>query len=100
MEKGGCVYIITNKNHTTLYIGVTSDLIRRIHEHKSKVYRKNFSYRYNLEKLVYYEVYTSIEEAIDREKQLKGGSREKKLDLINKLNPEWKDLYDDIIESW
>ncbi len=73
MEKGGCVYIITNKNHTTLYTGVTTDLITRIHEHKNNVYRKGFSCRYNLEILLYYETYPSINEAIVREKKLKGG---------------------------
>jgi putative endonuclease len=100
MEKGGCVYIITNKNRTTLYIGVTSDLITRIYEHKNKIYQKGFSYRYNLEILLYYETCSSIEEAIAREKKLKSGSRKQKLDLINKINPEWKDLYENILNMW
>jgi putative endonuclease len=99
MEKGGCVYIITNKNQTTLYIGVTSDLITRIYEHKNKIYQNSFSYRYNLEILLYYETYSSIDEAIAREKQLKSGSRKQKEELINKINPEWKDLYKNILET-
>ncbi len=96
MERGGFVYIITNKNNTTLYTGVTSRLRDRIWEHKSKKYTKSFSARYNLVKLLYYEFHSRIEEAIDREKQLKGGSRKKKEDLINKFNPDWIDLFDQI----
>ncbi|MDZ4757026.1 MAG: GIY-YIG nuclease family protein [Bacteroidota bacterium] len=96
MERGGSVYIITNKNHTTLYIGVTSNLIARISEHRNKKNPKSFSARYNLEKLVYYESFHSIEEAIVREKKLKGWVRRKKEDLLNSINPEWKDLYEDL----
>ncbi len=83
-----------------MYIGVTSDLITRIHEHKTKVFSKSFSHRYNLEKLIFYEIYPSIEEAIVREKQLKEGSRKQKLSLINAMNPGWKDLYEDIMNNW
>jgi putative endonuclease len=83
MKHGGCVYIMTNKHHTTLYIGVTSDLVSRILEHRQEVYPRSFTARYNLHKLVYYEGFSSIEGAIDLEKQLKGGSRKKKIDLIN-----------------
>ena len=79
---------------------MTSDLITRIDQHKTKMYKKSFSHKYNLEKLVYYEAFDFIEEAIEREKQLKAGSRKKKVDLINKINPEWKDLYKDIITTW
>lgn len=86
------IYIITNKNHTTLYIGVTSNLPGRILQHKQKKYRKSFSARYNLEKVVYWEAFQEIGDAIGREKQLKGGSRQKKLDLINARNPAWLDL--------
>jgi len=96
MEKGGCIYIVTNTHHTTLYIGVTSDLYSRMVEHREKVFPKSFSARYNLNKLVYYELFHSIEEAIDREKQLKGGSRKKKEELINTFNTEWKDLFEEI----
>jgi putative endonuclease len=100
MEKGGSIYIIANKNNTTLYVGVTSNLITRIDQHKNKTYHKSFSDRYNLEKLIYYELFTSIEEAIQREKQIKAGSRNKKIDLINGMNPEWKDLYENILKNW
>ena len=99
MIHGGCVYIMTNKHHTTLYIGVTSNLLSRISEHREGVYPKSFTARYNLHKLVYYESFSTIMEAIDREKQLKGGSRQKKIDLINAMNPTWKDLYADI-KDW
>jgi len=94
MERGGAVYIITNNNNTTLYVGMTSDLITRIHQHKTKFYPKSFSARYNLHKLIYYESFHSIEEAIAREKEIKGWLRSKKEALINKLNPNWNELYD------
>ena len=99
MEKGGCIYILTNKNHTTLYTGVTSDLVSRIIEHREKIYPGSFTSRYNITELVYYELFHSIEEAIDREKQIKGGSRAAKEKLINSFNPEWKDLFDEI-KKW
>lgn len=99
MKKGGAVYIMTNKNNTTLYIGVTEELIRRVYEHKSRVDSTSFTYKYNLDKLVYYESFHSIEEAIHREKQLKAGNREKKLKLITSLNPDWKDLWEEI-QNW
>lgn len=95
--KPGFIYIITNKNNTTLYIGVTSNLIQRIEEHKQKRYQNSFSARYNLDKLVYYEVFQMIGDAIGREKQLKAGSRTTKMKLINSLNPEWNDLYEEVI---
>ncbi|MEK6478930.1 GIY-YIG nuclease family protein [Catalinimonas sp. 4WD22] len=82
MERGGYVYIITNTHHTTLYVGMTSNLQRRIQQHKQKYYPRSFSARYNLHKLVYYEVFSRIEEAIAREKQLKSGNRKKKEMLI------------------
>ena len=85
------VYFMTNKNNTVLYIGVTSDLVKRVYQHKTKAY-KGFTSKYNCDKLVYFEVYSDINEAIAREKQLKAGSRKKKNDLVNKENPEWKDL--------
>ena len=89
------VYILTNKVNTTLYIGVTNNLMRRIYEHKHKLI-PGFSSRYHLVKLVYYEIYEQIENAIFREKQLKNGNRERKINLINSFNPGWKDIYDDI----
>ena len=82
--------------NTTLYIGVTADLVKRVYEHKQK-FVDGFSNRYNTSKLVYYEVYNDPYTAITREKQLKGLSRYKKDRLINNFNPEWKDLYQDII---
>jgi putative endonuclease len=91
--KGGFVYIITNAHHTTLYVGVTSNVYNRTVQHRDKIFPKSFSARYNLSKLVYYEIFDSIVDAIAREKQLKAGSRKKKEDLINKFNPEWKDLF-------
>jgi putative endonuclease len=92
--KTGYVYIITNEHHTTLYVGVTSNLFNRTVQHREKFFPKSFSARYNLSKLVYYEVFDSIIDAIAREKQLKAGPRRKKEQLINRFNPEWKDLYD------
>ncbi len=94
--KPGFIYILTNKNNTTLYVGVTSNLIRRIQEHKEKHDKKSFTAHYNLSKLVYYEAFQMIGDAIGREKQLKGGSRANKLALIESINPDWEDLYNDI----
>lgn len=94
--KPGFIYIITNTYNTTLYIGVTSNLPERIIEHKEKRYQNSFSARYNLYKLVYYEQFQMIGDAIGREKQLKGGSRAKKIKLIESINPEWKDLFEEI----
>jgi putative endonuclease len=89
------VYIMTNFLNTVLYTGVTNDLKRRVPEHKARR-GKSFSARYNTTKLVYYEVFEDAYSAIAREKQIKAGSRQKKVDLIKKMNPEWKDLYDDL----
>ena len=95
-SKNYYIYIITNKKNGTLYTGVTNNLIRRIYEHKNKLV-EGFSKKYSLDKLVYYAQYSTIEDAILREKQIKGGSRKKKLDLINNFNKEWNDLYEIII---
>ncbi len=86
------VYIMTNKNNTVLYTGVTSDLKERVIQHKQKLHSQSFTARYNICKLVYFEEFEYINEAINREKQIKGGSRRKKIELINKINPEWEDL--------
>jgi putative endonuclease len=94
MERGGIVYIMTNKIKTTLYVGVTADLYSRIMEHKQHIYKKSFTDKYNLEHCVYYESLSTIEEAIAREKQIKKYRREKKELLINSINPEWKDLWE------
>jgi putative endonuclease len=96
MIKGGSVYIMTNRHHTVLYTGVTSDLFARICEHRERLYPKSFTARYNLDKLVYYENFHLIEEAIEREKQIKKTARIKKELLISSMNPEWKDLFDSI----
>ena len=91
------VYILTNQNHQVLYTGVTSELKLRVEQHKSNANPKSFTARYNVDHLVYYEQFFDIAEAIIREKQIKAGSRQKKLDLINEFNPEWKDLYNDLL---
>lgn len=90
------VYIISNKFNDVLYVGVTNNLVRRIYEHKNKLY-DGFSEKYNLTKLLYYEVFDNAQNAITREKQLKAGSRQKKIDLILKINKEYRDLYDGIV---
>jgi len=90
------IYIMTNKSNTTLYIGVTSNLVKRVYEHKNTLV-DGFTKRYNLKKLVYYEVYDDIGEAIKREKQLKSWKRDWKDKLINDVNLDWIDLYDEIL---
>ena len=90
------VYILSSKKHGTLYIGITSDLIKRISEHKNKL-RKGFSEKYDVNKLVYYEVFNDIENAIIREKRLKKWNRDWKIRLIEENNPEWIDLYESLI---
>ena len=92
----GYVYILFNKRHGTLYTGVTSNLVKRIYEHKSET-GKGFTGRYDINKLGYYEVHSGIVPAIEREKQLKAGSRKRKIALIKGMNPDWKDLYDSIV---
>ena len=89
-----CVYILTNKNHTTLYTGMTSNLSKRIWEHKNNVIQ-GFTSKYKLHYLVYVETADSLEAALYREHQIKAGSRQKKIDLINSINPEWNDLTDE-----
>lgn len=89
----GFVYILTNKNNGVLYTGATNDLIRRVYEHKHKL-TKGFASRYNVDKLVYYEVWEDTFEAYSREKQIKNLLRNKKIKLIDNFNPQWRDLYD------
>jgi len=96
MTKEYYIYIMTNKRNTVLYTGVTNDLIRRVYEHKSKLVA-GFTKKYNINKLVYFEMYENPSEAIAREKQIKAGSRQKKINLINSMNLEWKDLYLEIV---
>jgi len=99
MTRGGSVYILTNKNRTTLYTGVTSDLSSRLRQHQSKEFPNSFSARYNLNILIYMEHHPSIEEAIHREKMIKGKTRINKEKLIGKHNPEWKDLSSEVL-AW
>lgn len=99
MKYGGCVYILTNKYHTVLYTGVTSDLKKRLYQHKIKEFKMSFTANYNCDKLVYYENFNRIEEAIAKEKLIKGGSRKAKELLITKSNPQWNDL-SVIVEQW
>lgn len=91
MNNQPCIYFMTNKNNTVIYIGVTSDLIKRVCQHKSKDYI-GFSSKYNCDKLVYFEEFNSMNEAIEREKQLKSGNRKRKEELVNKENSGWNDL--------
>ena len=93
--KKGYIYILTNKNNTVLYTGVTSNLAKRIYEHKNHIV-DGFSKKYNLEKLVYYELFQDITLAIQREKQIKAGTRKKKEGLINSINPNWNDLSEEL----
>ena len=95
----GWVYFLTNKWKTVLYIGVTNNLIKRVQEHRDKIYSTSFTAKYNCEYLVYYEGYQLIQEAIAREKQLKKWHRTWKNALVDKVNVEWKDLYGDLLEG-
>ena len=94
-DNGYCVYIMTNYHNTVLYIGVTNNLQRRVLEHRSGE-GSAFTSKYHLTRLVYFETGSDITSAIQREKQIKAGSRQKKLNLINNMNPEWKDLFTEL----
>ena len=94
-SKSYCVYIMTNAANTVLYTGVTNDLRRRVIEHKSGK-GGGFTLRYKITKLVYFECGDDVNAAIEREKQIKGGSRQKKLELIDDVNPMWEDLFDEL----
>ena len=94
--KSSYVYIMTNKKDGTLYVGVTSDLIKRVYEHKNGLC-DGFTKKYGLKTLVYYEVCEEITAAIAREKQLKAGSRKRKIDLIESMNSNWLDLYPELL---
>jgi len=87
------VYILTNKSNTVVYTGVTNNLVRRVIEHKTGL-NEGFTKKYNVKKLVYFELFQDINQAIAREKQIKGYSREKKNNLINRINPEWAELFE------
>ncbi len=97
MAQGGWVYITTSKSNTVLYTGVTANLLRRMWEHVNRVSPGSFVSRYHGDKLVYYRRFESIEAAITEEKRIKGGSRAKKLALIQAMNPDWNDLYLDYL---
>ena len=94
--KQGYVYILANKRNGTLYVGVTSDLIKRTYEHKQNLV-EGFTQKYNVHTLVYYEIHNDIEAAILREKQIKKWNRRWKLRLIEEMNPEWRDMYQEIV---
>ena len=95
-QKNGYVYVLFDKRNGTLYIGVTSNLLKRIYEHKHKL-TEGFTAEYGVDKLGYFEIFESITDAIKREKQLKSGSRKKKIALIEQSNPEWRDLYEELL---
>ena len=95
IDRQSYVYIMTNKINTVLYTGVTSELQKRVYEHREKLI-DGFTKKYRINKLVYFEVFDNIDNAISREKQLKGGSRKTKIDLIESVNPAFKDLYDEL----
>ena len=92
------IYILTNRNHTVLYIGLTNSLVRRVWEHRHEV-GANFTATYRCKKLIYYEHYSNVHEAIARESQLKRWSRSKKIELINRFNPSWLDLGADVLQD-
>ena len=95
MDKEAYIYFLTNAHNNVLYIGITNNLVRRIAEHKAKI-NKGFTYKYNCDKLVYYQAFNLVIDAIAREKQLKNWKREWKNELVNGFNPQWKDLGEEI----
>jgi len=99
MQRGGYVYIMASPNRATLYVGMTSDLHKRVFEHRAKRYPKSFTSRYNCVVLVFHRGLDRIEEAIAEEKRLKAGSREQKDQAIDSMNPEWNDLWEEV-KNW
>ena len=95
MRRQYYVYILTTKTNTVLYTGVTNDLVKRVFEHREK-FGNGFTKRYNVNKLVYYEIFDDPENAISREKQIKAGPRRKKVELVNGFNQDWADLYESL----
>lgn len=91
------VYILTNKINTVLYVGMTTDVRTRLWEHREKINPKSFTARYNTSKLIYYEPYQSVEEAVERERYIKGKTRKWKADLVATMNPNWNDLTVEIL---
>ncbi|MFI4937410.1 MAG: GIY-YIG nuclease family protein [Candidatus Berkiellales bacterium] len=98
-QRNPAIYIMANKRNGTLYTGVTSDLIKRVYEHKYSE-TASFANKYGCKTLIYYEQCEDMLDAIEREKQIKGSSRKKKLALIESMNPEWDDLYEDLSRDW
>ena len=96
MNRKPAVYLLTNKTNGTLYTGVTSDLPKRVWQHKNKI-SKGFCTKYTLTKLGYFELFEDMYQAISREKQIKAGSRKAKVKLIESINPVWRDLYQDLL---
>ena len=94
MHQYGYFYIMTNAYNTVLYSGATTDLYKRVQEHKNKIFKNSFTLKYNVDKLVYFEAFSIAGDAFEREKQLKGGSRRGKIELIVNVNPDWKDLFE------
>ena len=92
------VYILTNRNYTTLYTGVTNDLVRRMYEHRNKEHPDSFTAKYGVNRLVYYEETSDVRSAIEREKQIKSWNRKRKDSLIESFNPSWHDLYNKITQ--
>ena len=91
------VYMLTNKHHTVLYTGVTNNLIRRVYEHKNHLDKNSFTAKYKVTKLVYFEETSDVRAALEREKQIKSWSRDRKTDLVFEVNPHWVDLYDRLL---
>jgi len=100
MKRGGAVYIMASMKNGTLYTGVTADLKRRVYEHKTMYDLQSFTAKYGCNLLVYYQFFQRIEEAIAEEKRIKAGNRNRKLTLIESMNPEWKDLWSGIEEQY
>jgi putative endonuclease len=100
MNRSGVVYIMASPNRSTLYIGVTSSLRSRVYKHRTKFYPESFTAKYNCIMVVYYKCFESIQQAIIEEKRLKGFSRAYKEALINEMNPEWNDLYEQVLDEF
>jgi putative endonuclease len=90
---------MSNAHNTVLYCGATIDLYKRVLEHRNKLFAKSFTSRYNIDKLVYFKTFTLASDAFEREKGMKGSSRKRKIDLVNKMNPEWKNLFENLKEN-
>ena len=97
MERGGCVYILTNKRNGTLYVGVTARLAERVHEHRTNIDPNSFTAKHGCHQLVYYHAFDRVEDAIAEEKRIKGGSRAAKLKLIESMNPQWNELWNELL---